>query len=96
MQEQYDEVEALDAIVIAIAQEDRDLESHGKFYKHFKPKPRFELAADFSRAETQRYERTSTYLIDKEGVVRQIFPQLIHHRANWNALLREMKQELAK
>ena len=69
----YDEVEALDSVVIAIAQEDRDLESHGKFHKHFKPEPRFELCADFQRNDTKRYERTSTYLIDKQGVVRQIF-----------------------
>ena len=90
----YDEFEAMDAVVIAIAQEDRDLESHGKFYDNFKPEPRFELCADFQRKDTQRYERTSTYLIDKQGVVRQIFPQLIHFRANWDAILREAKRVL--
>ena len=90
----YDEVEALDAVVIAIAQEDSDLESHGKFYANFKPEPRFELCADFKRTDTKRYERTSTYLIDKQGVVRQIFPQLIHFRADWDALLREAKRVL--
>ena len=68
----YDEVEALDAIVIAIAQEDRDLESNGKFHANVKPEPRFELCADFQRNDTKRYERTSTYLIDKQGVVQEI------------------------
>ncbi len=90
----YDEVEAMDTVVIAIAQEDRDLESHGKFHANFKPVPRFELCADFQRKDTKRYERTSTYLIVKQGVVRQIFPQLIHFRADWDALLRETKRVL--
>ncbi len=90
----YDEVEAMDTVVIAIAQEDRDLESHGKFHRNFKPEPRFKLCADFQRKDTERYERTSTYLIDKQGVVRQIFPQLIHFRADWDALLRETRRVL--
>lgn len=90
----YDRVEALDAVVIAIAQEDTDLKSHGRFRTYFKPEPRFELAADFDRAETTRYERTSTYLIGKDGIVKQIFPQLIHFRANWDAILREAERVL--
>jgi len=90
----YDRVEALDAVVIAIAQEDQDLESHGKFYANFKPEPRFELCADLDRAETGRYERTSTYMIDKDGRVLQVFPQLIHYRAHWDGILRECERLL--
>jgi len=85
----YDRVDSLDAVVIAIAQEDTDLDSHGRFYENFKPEPKFELCADFSRTETTRYERTSTYLIGKDGAIKQVFPQLIHFRANWDGVLRE-------
>lgn len=92
----WDRVEALDMVVIAIAQEDQDLEGHGKFYGHFTPEPKFELCADFSRAETGRYERTSTYLIGKDGEIKQVFPQLIHFRAHWDAVLGEAERVLER
>ena len=38
----YDAFEARGTVVIAVAQDDRDLASHGKFYEHFEPRPRFE------------------------------------------------------
>jgi hypothetical protein len=80
--------------VIAVAQEDRDLESHGKFRDLFKPSPRFEIVADLDRRDTGRYGRTTTYLIDREGVVRQVFPNVIHHRASWEAILAESQRVL--
>lgn len=86
----YDEFESRHARVVAIAQEDKDLESHSKFLANFKPSPRFEVLCDVDRAVTTRYERTNTYLIDREGIVRQIFPSLIHHRPDWTAILGEM------
>ncbi|MBT8485095.1 MAG: hypothetical protein KJO43_05915 [Phycisphaerae bacterium] len=92
----YDAFEALDVQVIAVAQEDKDLASHGKFHSAFKPAPRFEIVADLSRAETGRYGRTTTYLIDKTGIVRQVFPQLIHHRAAWESILGETRRVLGE
>ncbi len=86
----YDEVEKRETVVIAIAQEDKDLKSHGKIYSRFKPAPRFDFVADVNRAQTQAYKRTTAYLIDKKGIVRQIFPMLIHHRPSWRALLNEI------
>ena len=86
----YDEFTKRDTVVIAIAQEDKDLESHGKFLTHFKTPPPFDIVADVSRRSTKKYDRTTAYLIDKEGVVRQVFPMLIHHRASWRAVLREV------
>jgi peroxiredoxin len=85
----YDRFEALGVTVIAVAQEDKDLESHGRFRGNFKPQPRFEIVADLERTGTEGYDRTSTYLIDRTGVVRQVFPNLIHHRASWSAILHE-------
>ena len=57
-------------VVIAVAQEDKDLESHAKMVRRFEPSPRFEIVADLAREETGKYDRTSTYLIDKKGVIR--------------------------
>lgn len=86
----YDEVESRDTVAIAVAQEDTDLESHAKFLRHFDPGPRFELACDVGRVATAKYERTSTYLIDRDGIVRQEFPSLIHHRPDWTSILGEL------
>jgi len=94
LQKLYDEFESRNIVVIAIAQEDKDLESHGKFYKHFDPEPRFVIAADFDRKDTTSYKRTSTYLIDTKGVVRQVFPQMIHYRADWRSILNEADRVL--
>ena len=95
LQDVYDAFEERDIVVIAVAQEDQDLDSHGRFLQHFDPEPRFVIAADLERTDTRRYERTSTYLIDESGVVRQVFPQLVHHRAAWPAILNEAERILA-
>lgn len=89
MQKLYDEFESRNIVVIAVAQEDKDLEKHGRFYKNFDPEPRFVIAADLERKDTTSYARTSTYLIDTKGVIRQVFPQMIHYRADWQAILNE-------
>lgn len=81
-------------MVIAVAQEDTDLKSHGKMVSSFNSKPSFEVVADLNREKTTRYDRTTAYLIDKKGVVRQIFPMLIHHRAAWEAILGEVDKML--
>ena len=86
----WSEFESRDIAVIAIAQEDKDLESHGKFLAPFgEDGPPFEIVADLNREQTIAYDRTTAYLIDKQGVVRQVFPMLIHHRATWKAILHE-------
>lgn len=90
MQEVFDEFAKRDAAVIAIAQEDSDLESHGKMFKRFNPPPRFNIVADIDYQATTPYKRTTAYLIDKEGVVRQVFPMMIHHRPSWRAILNEL------
>jgi peroxiredoxin len=86
-----DEFTSLNTVAIAIAQEDKDLKGHGRFTKSFDEIPGFTIVADLNRAETTDYDRVTTYLIDKEGVVRQIFPNLIHHRASWDAALEEIR-----
>ncbi len=81
-----------DFVAIAIAQEDKDLESHGRFLGRFKEPPPFEIVADVDRGVTTGYDRATTYLIDKEGVVRQVFPQMVTKRVQWDAVLREAER----
>lgn len=90
MQEIYDEFDKRDTVVIAVAQEDKELKQHGQMAARIKPKPRFDIVADLDRMDTTRYDRTTAYLIDKTGRVRQIFPMLIHARPSWQAVLSEI------
>ena len=91
----YGEFEARDTVVIAVAQEDKDLKKHGRILKNFKPSPLFDIVADIGRKKTKRYDRTTAYLIDKQGTVRQVFPTLIHSRPSWQAMLHELDAMLA-
>ncbi len=95
LQKQYDEIEKRDAVVIAISQEDKDLKSHGGLPEKIKPSPRFDVVADLNRKATKRYHRTTAYLIDKEGVVQQVFPMLIRSRPSWDAIFAEMDRVAA-
>ena len=79
----YGEFEKRNTVVIAVAQEDTTMNKHNRIRKNFKPRPRFQLAADLGRNHTSHYDRTTAYLIDKKGIVRQIFPMLIHARPSW-------------
>ncbi len=95
MQEIYSELEKRDTVAIAISQEDTDLKSAKGFMKLFKGKtPGFAIAADFKRKTTPKYDRATTYFIDKEGVVRQIFPMTISNRASWKPILGEIDRLL--
>jgi hypothetical protein len=86
----YDAFTKRDAVVIAVAQEDTDIESHGQFLRKFPSAPPFDIVADIGRKATPRYDRTTAYLIDKRGIVRQVFPMLIHSRPTMSALLHEV------
>lgn len=76
--------------MVAIAQEDKDLVSHAKFLKHFKDAPKFKLTADIEGLTKDQFHQTTTYLIDKSGRVREIFPMMVHHRASWAAVLEQI------
>ena len=96
MQKKYDEIEKRGAVVIAVAQEDKDLKSHADLPNKIKPSPRFAVVADLKRKKTKRYDRTTAYLIDKQGIVQQVFPMLIHSRPSWNAIFSEMDRLVAE
>lgn len=78
-----------------MAQEDKALDEHGRMLAALKPEPRFDVVADLNREKTLQYDRTTAYLIDKQGVVRQIFPMIIHARPSWEVVLDEMERVLA-
>ena len=86
----YDEFERLDTVVCAIAQEDTDLESFAAMPKRFTD--RFPILCDVDRQVTEAFDRTTAYLIDKRGVVREVFPMIIHARPSWKVMLAELER----
>ncbi len=90
MLENYDEFTSRDTVVVAVAQEDSDLKKHGQMIRKLPSVPPYDIVADIGCEQTSRYHRTHAYLIDKQGIVRQVFPMLIHHRGSWDAVLREI------
>ena len=76
---------------MAIAQEDKTLEEHGRMPDRF-PERRFEIVADLERELSTSYDRTTAYLIDRNGVVQQIFPMTIHARPSWDIILAEVRR----
>ncbi len=92
LQKQWDQFASQDVFAIAVAQEDEDLESHGRFYKPFGDDRPFEIVADLEGKTLGSYERTATYLIDEKGVVREVFPALIHMRPSWFAVRNRLQE----
>ena len=89
----YGELEKRDTVVVAIAPEDESVEDFAGFYSSgFDPAPRFDAAVDVGRKATRAYDRTTAYLIDKQGKVREIFPMLVRFRATWDAILTEIDE----
>ncbi len=78
-------------MVVALSQEDRSLQDFAKMPARFESL-RFPVVADLQRRETAAYDRTTAYLIDKEGVVREIFPMIIHARPSWRIVLGEVEK----
>jgi peroxiredoxin len=86
----YPELEALDTVAVAISQEDEDLESFSAMPKRFEGK--FPVLADLGREKSKAFDRTTAYLIDKKGIVREVFPMIIHARPSWRVVLNELER----
>jgi peroxiredoxin len=89
-----DQFSALDTKIVAISQEDEDLSTFAGMPARLKPMPLFDVLADLKREKTVAYDRTTAYLIDKQGIVRQVFPMVIHSRPSWKIVLAETKKML--
>lgn len=92
----YDELEQRDTVVVALSQEDVEFGKAAEMASRFQPKPRFEMVHDLERKESLAFDRTTAYMIDKEGVVREIFPMIIHSRPSWQIVVKELDKMLGK
>lgn len=76
--------------MVAIAQEDESLEVAPGIWNGLEAPPTYPIMADINRKGTPRYERTTVYLVDGKGVVRQVLPMMTHMRATAAVLLSEI------
>ena len=92
LKERYSEFEARGARVVVVNQEDAGEESRWKMLEALGGDPPFVPASDVDRRATPRFERVTTYLLDPEGRVVEIFPA--HRRVwmPWDAVLNRLDE----
>ncbi|MDJ0840852.1 MAG: hypothetical protein QNK37_30350 [Acidobacteriota bacterium] len=95
LQKVYDEFEKRDIEVIAVSLEAAEMEQHAKTLKRF-PNRRFKLAGALNWEGMDAWARTTGYLIDKTGVIRQVFPMETYNRPDWWSVLNEADRLLGK
>ena len=96
LQHRYEELDALGWEFVAVALEEERLEDTGKIVSALEEDLRFPLLADPDRSRTEAFQPTTVYLLDAEGVVRQVFPMLTYARGSWDAVLREGRRVLGE
>ena len=89
----YQQFEDLETQVIAISQEDTDLDKAAQMAERVEAP--FDILFDLDRKHSGEFDRTTAYLIDKRGIVREVFPMIIHARPSWEIILREVERMLA-
>jgi hypothetical protein len=85
-------MENLGTQALAVSQEDTAPDKAAAFLRGFEPAPAFPITADLQRGKTTALDRTTAYWVDAEGVVRQVFPMLIHSRPSLDAILGEIER----
>ena len=93
LRKSHGELEKRGLRVIGLALEETDPADTKKFLKGVGESPPFPFVSDVGRKQTKRYEQTTAYLIDANGVVRQVFPMQTYARGGVGALLREIDRD---
>lgn len=76
--------------VAAVSQEDTDLAKSGQIASKISGDLWFDLLADLNRERSGKYDRTTSYLIDAKGIVRQVYPQMVRRRVDWHSVLADV------
>ena len=89
LQSMWDEFESRGVEVIAIAKETAKLAELNETAERFPERP-FTLVGAVDGKGVERYARTTGYLLDTDGTVRQVFPMETYNRPRWWAVLHEI------
>jgi peroxiredoxin len=92
LKKRYSEFEDRGVEVVVVNQEDAGEESRMNMLEALGGDPPFVLASDVDRQSTPRFERVTTYILDPEGRVVEIFPA--HRRVwmPWDAVLNRLDE----
>ncbi len=91
----YETIEASGLSIIGLALEETSAADTKKFVPSMGGEPPFPLVSDVERVQTKGFEQTTSYLIDADGVVRQVYPMLTYARGSMRAMLRDVERVLA-
>lgn len=86
----YEEFVARDVEIVAFSNEEPSFMAHTKVIGELGERPPYPILCDAKRKQTPRYERTTAYLVDRDGTVLQVFPMEIYDRPPWWAVLNEI------
>ena len=90
LRDEWTELETRGLQAVVFSQEDEDLESFARMSGTVGPDRPYPLLADLEREATAAYDRTTVYYVDEAGIVRQVFPMIIHGRVPWSVILDEV------
>ncbi len=85
----YDEFKDRKVAVIGVSNEERNLMAHTNVIGELGFLPEWDLVTDIGYRHNS-FARTTAYLLDTDGVVRQVFPMEIYDRPPWWAILNEV------
>lgn len=80
LKKRYAEFEERDVVAAMVGQEDESLDMLWTLVDTLEGDVPFRLGTDLRREQTPRYDRVTTYLLDENGRVLQVFPA---HRSMW-------------
>lgn len=89
LQQSLPDFTARGVAVLAISQEDPDLEQAPGILDGLDATPTYPVLIDIDRKAAPRLDRTTAYLVNREGKVTQVFPMMTHMRATARTLLGE-------
>ena len=84
-----EDFERLGVTIVALSQEDDDVEGFRKIGKALPDLP-FPIIGDIDRLALPGLERTTAYYVGRDARVRQVFPMETYRRADLGAIRREI------
>jgi glutathione peroxidase-family protein len=90
LQDLYKEFVARGVEIVAFSNEEKSFMAHTKVIGQLGESPPYPILCDAKRKATPRYERTTAYLVGRDGTVQQVFPMEVYDRPPWWAILNEI------
>ncbi len=90
LQDLYPEFETRGVEIIAVSNDEKSFMAHTKVIGQLGERPPYPILCDAKRKHTTAYERTTAYLVERDGSIGQVFPMEIYDRPPWWAIINEI------